>query len=164
MAKEILIQIRAGERRVAILNQGKLDDFYIEVDRYQSILGNVYKGRVESILPSINGAFVNIGQERNGFLYLTDAVNPLVEEEEVSGPRRFLNKLLNRKKPSAHSGKKNKKTDSRFQELEKNLSGTLGTLVFVKNSDKGGRIVIKFADLEELNKIAKTILDKTSFF
>ena len=106
MAKEILIQIRAGERRVAILNQGKLDDFYIEVDRYQSILGNVYKGRVESILPSINGAFVNIGQERNGFLYLTDAVNPLVEEEEVSGPRRFLNKLLNRKKPSAHLARK----------------------------------------------------------
>ncbi|MBI2677038.1 MAG: ParB/RepB/Spo0J family partition protein [Candidatus Yanofskybacteria bacterium] len=58
-----------------------------------------------------------------------------------------------------HSGKKNKKTDSRFKELEKNLSGTLGTLVFVKNSDKGGRIVIKFADLEELNKIVKNILD-----
>ena len=51
------------------------------------------------------------------------------------------------------------KRDSRFVELEKNLSGTLGTLVFVKNTDKGGRIVIKFADLEELNKIAKTILD-----
>ncbi|MBI2057548.1 MAG: ParB/RepB/Spo0J family partition protein [Candidatus Yanofskybacteria bacterium] len=58
-----------------------------------------------------------------------------------------------------HSGKKNKKTDGRFKELEKNLSGTLGTLVFVKNSDKGGRIVIKFADLEELNKIVKNILD-----
>ncbi len=58
-----------------------------------------------------------------------------------------------------HSGKKNKKTDNKFKELEKNLSGTLGTLVFVKNGDKGGRIVIKFADLEELNKIAKTILD-----
>ncbi|OGX26846.1 MAG: hypothetical protein A2787_06610 [Omnitrophica WOR_2 bacterium RIFCSPHIGHO2_01_FULL_48_9] len=96
MSKEILIQIQAGEKRVAILNNGKLDDFYIEVDRYQSILGNVYKGRVESILPSINGAFVNIGQERNGFLYLTDAVNPLVEED-LSGPRRLFNKILNKK-------------------------------------------------------------------
>src|SRR5206468_3419301 len=47
------------------------------------------------ILPSINGAFVDIGQERNGFLYLTDAVNPLLEEE-ISGPRRFLDKLLNK--------------------------------------------------------------------
>src|SRR3989338_5719031 len=94
VSKEILIHTQPGERRVAIVNNGKLDDFFIEVEHYQSILGNIYKGRVESILPSINGAFINIGQERNGFLYLTDAVNPLVEEEEVSGPRRFLNKLL----------------------------------------------------------------------
>lgn len=53
------------------------------------------------------------------------------------------------------SGKK----DNRFEQLEKNLSGTLGTLVFIKNGDKGGRIVIKFTDLGELNKIVKSILD-----
>ena len=74
MSKEILIHIQEGERRVAIIEDGKIDDFYIEVDRYQSVLGNIYKGKVESILPSINGAFVDIGQERNGFLYLTDAI------------------------------------------------------------------------------------------
>ncbi len=106
VSKEILIQIQAGEKRVAILNNGKLDDFYIEVDRYQSILGNVYKGRVESILPSINGAFVNIGQERNGFLYLTDAVNPLLEEE-VSGPRRILNKIFHNKNEQPPQSKPN---------------------------------------------------------
>ena len=93
MSKEILIHISSGERRVAILEGGKLDDFYIEVDRHQPILGNIYKGRVESILPSINGAFVDIGQERNGFLYLTDAINPLVEEE-ISGPKKFLQKFF----------------------------------------------------------------------
>ena len=80
MAKEILMHIAEGERRVAILQDGKLDDFYIEVDRQQSVLGNIYKGRVESILPSINGAFVNIGQERNGFLYLTDADHPFLND------------------------------------------------------------------------------------
>ncbi len=101
MSKEILINIQEGERRVAILKDGKLDDFYIEVSRYQSILGNIYKGRVESILPSINGAFVNIGQERNGFLYLTDAASPLLDEaEDVSGPQRFFNKIFNRKDAS----------------------------------------------------------------
>ncbi len=98
MPKEILIQIRPGERRVAIVNNGKLDDYFIEVDHYQSILGNIYKGRVESILPSINGAFINIGQERNGFLYLTDAVNPLIEED-IKGPRKIINKIFNRKEP-----------------------------------------------------------------
>lgn len=97
MLKEILIHIEEGKKRVAIIGNGNLDDFLIEVDRYQSILGNVYKGRVESILPSINGAFVNIGQEKNGFLYLTDAVNPLIEED-ISGPRKLFDKILNKKK------------------------------------------------------------------
>lgn len=61
---------------------------------------------------------------------------------------------------AVRAAKKSRKgRDSRFVELEKNLSGTLGTLVFVKNTDKGGKIVIKFADLEELNKIVKSILD-----
>jgi len=98
VSKEILVHIQGGEKRVAILNDGKIDDFYVEIDRYQSILGNIYKGRVESILPSINGAFVNIGQERNGFLYLTDAVSPLVEED-ISGARKLLDKLLSKPEP-----------------------------------------------------------------
>ncbi len=95
MAGEILIHIEQGETHVAILENGKLEDFHIEVEHYQSIIGNIYKGRVESILPSINGAFVNIGQEKNGFLYLTDAINPLVEEE-ISGPQKLFNKIFKR--------------------------------------------------------------------
>ncbi|MBF0512313.1 MAG: Rne/Rng family ribonuclease [Candidatus Omnitrophica bacterium] len=99
MEKEILIQVARDERRVAVLVDGKLDDFYIELDRHQSMLGNIYKGKVESILPSINGAFINIGQEKNGFLYLTDADNPFLNdiekiEEEPSGAQKFLNKLF----------------------------------------------------------------------
>jgi ribonuclease G len=95
MAREILIQKTKTETRVAITVDGKLDDFHLETENQQSILGNIYKGKVETILPSINGAFVNIGQERNGFLYLTDAVNPLVVEE-LSGARKLLNKILKR--------------------------------------------------------------------
>src|SRR5208283_3283954 len=63
------------------------------------MLGNIYKGKVESILPSINGAFVNIGQEKNGFLYLTDADNPFLHdiekiEEEPSTPQKILNMIF----------------------------------------------------------------------
>ena len=96
MSREILVHIGEGEKYVAVVEDGKLDNFHIESEHHQSIVGNIYKGRVESILPSINGAFVNIGQPRNGFLYLTDTVNPLVEEE-ISGPRKFINKILNKK-------------------------------------------------------------------
>jgi ribonuclease G len=96
VSREILVHIGEGEKYVAVVDDGKLDNFHIESEHHQSIVGNIYKGRVESILPSINGAFVNIGQPRNGFLYLTDTVNPLVEEE-ISGPRKFINKLLNKR-------------------------------------------------------------------
>lgn len=106
MTREILIHKEDGETRVAVIEDGQLDDFHIEVERYQSMVGNIYKGRVESILPSINGAFVNIGQEKNGFLYLTDALNPLVAEE-MTGPRRFLNKIL--KREEKQKGRKREK-------------------------------------------------------
>jgi ribonuclease G len=96
LAREILIQTQKEERLVAIIEDGRVDDFYIEVDRYQSLLGNIYKGKVESVLPSINAAFVNIDQERNGFLYLTDAVNPLIEED-VSGARNIFEKIFKNK-------------------------------------------------------------------
>ena len=106
MSKEILIQVAKDERRVVVLVDGKLDDFYIELDRHQSMLGNIYKGKVESILPSINGAFVNIGQEKNGFLYLTDADNPFLndiekieDEPRPSTPQKILNMIF--PKPAA---------------------------------------------------------------
>ncbi len=97
MPKEILVNIKENETRVSITDNGILDDFYIERDSEDVLLGNIYKGRVESILPSINAAFVNIGQEKNGFLYLTDIVSPLVEEE-LSGARKFLDNIFNLKK------------------------------------------------------------------
>jgi len=111
LSREILIQIQREERLVAIIENGQVDDFYIEVDRYQSLLGNIYKGKVESVLPSINAAFVNIGQERNGFLYLTDAVNPLIEED-LTGPHKFLDKIFKGKSKLKRNrgGKREKKS------------------------------------------------------
>ncbi len=112
MAREILISKDDGKTSVAMIEDGVLDDFHIELDQQQSILGNVYKGKVESILPSINGAFVNIGQERNGFLYLTDADNPLIEEEMTVPRSGLLDRILKRKPEEALSKvpKKSKET------------------------------------------------------
>lgn len=97
MGREILIEVQKEERKVAIVENGQVDDFHIEADRHQSLLGNIYKGRVESILPSINAAFVNIGQERNGFLYLTDVVSPRIDKDQELEPRTgLLDKILGR--------------------------------------------------------------------
>ena len=124
MSKEILIHIQKGVRQVALLENGRLDDFYMEVDRHQPLLGNIYKGRVESILPSINGAFVNIGQERNGFLYLTDVINPLLEDD-VSGPRGFLEKIFNRNgEEQENKNNKNKKNSRRSRKKSNKKQST----------------------------------------
>lgn len=117
-----MIHVAQEERRVAILANNKLDDYFIELDRHQSMVGNIYKGKVESILPSINGAFVNIGQERNGFLYLTDADNPLREDldidEEEFGPRKILKKLFKKKEePAAKSPPPRRRSKSRNEQM-----------------------------------------------
>ncbi len=141
MSREILIQTQKEERLVAIIENGRVDDFYIEVDRYQSLLGNIYKGKVESILPSINAAFVNIGQGRNGFLYLTDAVNPLFEEE-FSGTRKFIDKIFGNKKAEAKAQPKQRRRGRR----EKNtISLKVGQEILVQVvkdpfGEKGARL------------------------
>jgi ribonuclease G len=105
VSREILVHIGPGETQAAIIQDGHLDDFHLEVDHHQSILGNIYKGKVESILPSINGAFINIGQEKNGFLYLTDVVAPQTADEPA-GPMKIIKKIFSRgekKDPAAES-------------------------------------------------------------
>jgi len=72
MVKEILIDVEPMEKRVAILKDKVLEEFYIERPQDKTIVGNIYKGRIEAVIPSINGAFVDIGLPKKGFLYLSE--------------------------------------------------------------------------------------------
>lgn len=72
MAKEILVNIEPREKRVAVMNNGHLEEFYMERPEDKTIVGNIYKGRIDAALPSINGAFVDIGLLKKGFLYLSE--------------------------------------------------------------------------------------------
>lgn len=81
--KEILINHEQQEKRVAILEDGKLENYFVERPQDRTILGNIYKGRVETIVPSVGAAFVNVGMEKNGFLYLNDTLALAMEEEGV---------------------------------------------------------------------------------
>ncbi len=72
LTKKIVINTGIMETRVAILENGKLDDFFIEQESSQKIFGNIYKGTVESVVQGIGAAFVNIGLEKNGFLHVSD--------------------------------------------------------------------------------------------
>ena len=72
MSKEILINSEAQEKRVAIIENGVLLEFHIERPQDRTIVGNIYKGRIEAVMPSIGAAFVDIGLPKNGFLYLSE--------------------------------------------------------------------------------------------
>jgi Rne/Rng family ribonuclease len=72
MGKEILINVEPQEKRVAIVKDGRLDEFYVERPQDKTIVGNIYKGTIEAAIASINGAFVDIGMLKKGFLYLSE--------------------------------------------------------------------------------------------
>jgi ribonuclease G len=80
MHQEILINVEAEEKRVGILEGKSLEEFYVERQGTQKFVGSIYKGKVESVVPAIGAAFVNIGLGKNGFLYIRDLTHPDYEK------------------------------------------------------------------------------------
>lgn len=74
MTKEILINIGIDENRVAILEDGVLAEFLIERPDEGRRAGNIYRGKVENVLPGMQAAFIDIGEEKNAFLYIDDVL------------------------------------------------------------------------------------------
>jgi ribonuclease E len=73
MKKEMLINVlQAEECRIAIIEDGVLEELYVERTSHESYVGNIYKGRIVNIEPSIQAAFVDFGVGRNGFLHVSD--------------------------------------------------------------------------------------------
>ena len=77
--KEIYVSVEVGEQRVAILEEGKAAEVYLERRGRRSIAGNVYKGVVDNVLPGMEASFVEIGLPKNGFLYVDEIVVPELE-------------------------------------------------------------------------------------
>lgn len=71
--KELLVNYGHHESRLAIVEDGVLVEFYIDREDEDQAAGNIYKGRVENVLPGMRAAFVNLGMEKNAFLYVDDA-------------------------------------------------------------------------------------------
>src|SRR4029077_11556839 len=71
--KEMLINVLQPEEcRIAILEDGILEELYVERTSHESYVDNIYKGRIVNIEPSIQAAFVDFGVGRNGFLHVSD--------------------------------------------------------------------------------------------
>jgi ribonuclease G len=79
--REIFISADAQETRVAITEEKRLEEFYVERASDTRMVGSIYKGRITSVVPGIGAAFVDIGLGKNGFLYVADIVESAPDEE-----------------------------------------------------------------------------------
>jgi ribonuclease G len=77
--RELLVSVDVGEQRVAVLEDDKVAEVYLERPEKRSIAGNIYLGQVDNVLPGMEAAFVEIGLEKNGFLYVDEIVGPEIE-------------------------------------------------------------------------------------
>jgi ribonuclease G len=90
--RELIVSVDVGERDVAVLEDGRVAEVYLERPERRSIAGNIYLGRVDNVLPGMEAAFVEIGLEKNGFLYVDEIVSPELEK----GHGRKIQDLISR--------------------------------------------------------------------
>ena len=83
MHKELIITTTPQETKLAILENDELVEFMIERRRSEAVVGNIYKGRVTKVLPGMQSAFVNIGLERDAFLYVSDFFEDAEEYDKL---------------------------------------------------------------------------------
>jgi ribonuclease G len=85
MNKEMIISSGAHDTRVAILEDDQVVEIFIERENQRGVVGNIYKGRVSKVLPGMQSSFVDIGLERDAFLYVTEVINTVEEFEKLAG-------------------------------------------------------------------------------
>ncbi|NNK58514.1 MAG: Rne/Rng family ribonuclease [Desulfofustis sp.] len=177
MTTEILINSRRYEVRIALVENGNLTEFHLQRPTEKGLMGNIYIGRVVRVLPGMQAAFVDIGLERTGFLYVDDIYVPASQREQLAAelvgaevhPTPTSAEQL--EKPSAH-GLKIEDLISEGQEVMAQISkdpiGTKGArltcqitlpgrnLVFLPQTDHIG-ISRKIEDEESRNELRAMI-------
>ena len=83
MTKEMIISSNDHETRVAILEDDLVAELFVERERQRGVVGNIYKGRISKVLPGMQSAFVDIGLERDGFLYVSDVAQSLDDLDDA---------------------------------------------------------------------------------
>ena len=87
MSVEILINASAHEARVAVLENGVLQEVFLERGSRRGLIGNVYKGKVSRVLPGMQAAFIEIGLDRTAFLHASDILDPRHADTGIEPPR-----------------------------------------------------------------------------
>src|SRR5258706_5439442 len=83
MQKEMIVSSNGHETMVAILEDDLVAEIFVERERHRGVVGNVYKGRVSKVLPGMQSSFIDLGLERDGFLYVADVVDTMEEFDKL---------------------------------------------------------------------------------
>jgi len=96
MEKEILVNVTPQECRAAIIENGMLQEIFLERTSSRGLVGNIYRGKVIRVLPGMQAAFIDIGRERSAFLHAAEILpiseSELIEDENITQPD--INQLL----------------------------------------------------------------------
>ncbi|HEX7627270.1 MAG TPA: Rne/Rng family ribonuclease, partial [Gaiellaceae bacterium] len=149
--RELLISVDAGEKRVAVLEDDQVAEVYLERPERRSIAGNIYLGVVDNVLPGMEAAFVEIGLEKNGFLYVDEIVGP--ELEGRKGARKIQDLIQRGENVLVQAVKDPMKTKGARLTTEISLPGRF--VVYVPHGEGLG--VSRRLDDEERNRL-KAIL------
>jgi ribonuclease G len=84
MTKEMIVSTNGHETMVAILEDDLVAEIFVERERQRGVVGNVYKGRVSKVLPGMQSSFIDLGLERDGFLYVAEVIDTLEEFEKLA--------------------------------------------------------------------------------
>src|SRR5215831_16894321 len=85
MTKEMIVSSNGHETMVAILEDDLVAEVFVERERQRGVVGNVYKGRVSKVLPGMQSSFIELGLERDGFLYVSEVIDTLEEFDKLAG-------------------------------------------------------------------------------
>src|SRR6202140_2144737 len=98
-ANKLIISVKKLERRVALLENGRLEEYSVERESSRNIVGSVYKGRVKNIEMGLKAMFVDIGFEKNAFLHFWDAIPAALDSgiEKIDRPSKKQRKRISEK-------------------------------------------------------------------
>ena len=152
--EEILINVTPRETRVAVVENGVLQELHLERSRTRGIVGNIYKGKVSRVLPGMQAAFVDIGLEKNGFLHAADALYQHPPQAPYQTPPQALNqtppRALNQTPPRALNQNTTKSSESvkgslSIQELVHEGQSVYVQVLKDPIGDKGARLTTQLS-------------------
>lgn len=163
--KDIFANCSPEETRVAIVEDGELQEIFIERESSRGTAGNIYKGRVNRVLPGMQSAFVDIGLERDGFLYVSDVLptieayaswlgNDTEDSDEPSPTRR----QSRRARESQRIDKLLSRGDEILVQIAKAPLGTKGARI-TTNISLPGRYLVYMPSMDQLG-VSRKIDDR----